>query len=129
MKRRWDVIQNILEHIENEDLYEALRSEKYVSELDVDEDVYAGHLALLDDAGIIKNCDITRDINGMICNYSVNGVYISMQGHDLLDALRDKPVWSKIKMMAVKAGVSLSWEFIKAALPIAIKEILQNNFR
>lgn len=125
MKRRWDVIQNILEHIEAEDLYSSMKSHKYIDELGIDEDEYLGHVALLDDAEIIKNCDITRDVNGGILFCNVNGAYVTMEGHDLLDALRDKPVWSKIKMMAMKAGVSLSWQFIKAAIPIAIKDLLQ----
>jgi len=44
---------------------------------------------------------------------------------DLLDALRDQNVWDRIKGRAKKAGVSLSWEFIKASIPVVIGEIVK----
>ena len=125
MKRRWDVIRNILEHIEKEDLYDTLKDDLYSTEVSVTEDEYVGHIEILNKAGIIKNCHVDRDINGKIILFSVNGAFITMQGHDLLDALRDKAVWNLIKQKATSAGVSLSWEFIKAAIPLVIKELLQ----
>ena len=47
-----------------------------------------------------------------------------MQGYDLLDALRDQNVWDRIKGRAKKAGVTISWEFIKAALPKVLSDIV-----
>nr|DAH82058.1 MAG TPA: hypothetical protein [Caudoviricetes sp.] len=32
-------------------------------------------------------------------------------------------MWSRIKEKAVRAGVSISWEFIKAAIPAVMKEL------
>lgn len=63
--------------------------------------------------------------------YLSHGVYITMHGHDLLDALRDdldalrdEPIWNRIVQKAEKGGVMISWEFIKAAIPIVMSEIL-----
>lgn len=128
MKRRWYVIQNILEHVEAGDLRQFCNSDKYWSYLEnikISDNDYVGHIEILVDAGIIKNCEVRRDMNGEIILLNVNGPFISMEGHDLLDALRDQNVWDRIRDKAKQLGVSLSWEFIKAAVPIVIREMLQ----
>lgn len=54
--------------------------------------------------------------------------YISMQGHDLLDALRDEVVWKRITKKTATAGTVLSWEFIWAAIPIVMVDILSTTY-
>lgn len=127
MKRDWNIIENILSHFETEDISEYVSKMGFVSDLKVSEDVYIGHIEMLSDAGIIKHCVIVRDSTGQFTQYSVSGAFISMQGHDLLDAIRNKKMWTQIKAKAVRSGLSLSWEFIKAAIPIVIKELLAND--
>ena len=88
--------------------------------------VVLGHFEILLDVGILKNGQVTRRSDGSFEYWDFQGVYISMSGHDLLDALRDKTIWEKIKRMSKRSGVSLSWEFIKAAIPIAIQQAIKN---
>lgn len=48
-----------------------------------------------------------------------------MSGHDLLDALRDQKIWNAIKLKSKQIGISLSWEFIKASIPIVIQNLVK----
>lgn len=124
MKRNWEIVQDILEHIEAEDLKETIEKEKYLEKFDITEDEYIGHIEIMEDAGIIRNCNVKRDVTGRIVMCFVPGAFITMQGHDLLDAMRDKSVWTQIKKKSIQTGISLSWEFIKAAIPVVIREII-----
>lgn len=47
MKRNWDVIENILEHMEAEDIAEYVKKEMYIVDLDVNEKEYFGHIEIL----------------------------------------------------------------------------------
>lgn len=128
MKRQWHVIQNILEHVEAGNLKAFLESNQYweyLASVNLTDDDYVGHIEILTDAEIIKNCKVRRNMNGEIIHLDLNGSFISMQGHDLLDALRDQNVWARVRGKAKELGVSVSWEFIKAAIPIVIRELLQ----
>lgn len=123
MKRDWQVVREILTRIEADELGEFVRSGGYKDmPLALSDADFLGHIEIMEEAGIIKNCAVRRDASGKFTGYSLEGVYITMQGHDLLDALRDKAVWSRVKQSAKQAGVSLSWEFIKAAVPLIIKK-------
>lgn len=127
MKRRWEVVRLILEHIESEDLYDYLRSESWKNEkyVSVGEDELLGHIEILEEAGLIRGASIQRSASGRIAHCSVFGAHVTMAGHDLLDALRDATVWNSIKEKARKVGSSLSWEFIKAALPCVMQELVR----
>lgn len=124
MKRQWNVIRNILEHIEAGDLNEVLQNDTYIGEIGVTSEDYAGHIEILVDSGIIRNIAVRRDATGQIRVADVHKVFITMQGHDLLDAMRDKTLWNLIRNKAKQAGLSLSWEVIKACMPIAVRELL-----
>ena len=124
MKRNWDVVQNILEHIEAGDINTYFQNEGYLNDLGIDEDVFLGHVEIMLDAGIIKHCTVSRASTGKFAMCSFNGVFITMYGHDLLDAMRNKSFWTKLKAKAVSSGLTLSWEFIKVAIPVVIKESL-----
>lgn len=125
MIRNWDIVRLILEKIEQNKISEFIESGEVNSHvlLQDDANAFLGHVEILLDAGIIKNCVVKRDANGDFCQWDFRGVYISMQGHDLLDVLRDAKVWNKIKANAKRAGVKLSWEFIKASIPLVLSKI------
>lgn len=123
MKRDWKIIRLILEQAECDRLSEFTRQSNFPD--DISKDEFLGHLELLSDVGILKNVDVARDMNGRIIRCIMTGVFVTMEGRDLLDALRDSSVWSRIKDKARAAGVSISWEFIKAAIPVIMKEILK----
>lgn len=125
MKRDWAVVRSILENVESDTLQDFADSEKYVTNLNVSDEEFFGHVELLIDAEIIKRCSVQRSVTGKIISYNFNHAFITMYGHDFLDAMRDKTIWNQIKTKAINSGVSLSWEFIKAALPLVIKDVLK----
>lgn len=122
MKRDWGTIRKILEHVEAGDLFRYIKDEEFIAD-QISEDDLDGHLEILAEAGIIQNCTVRRSMSGAFVSVNVNGVFLTMAGHDLLDALRDLSVWSRIKGKARDAGVAISWEFIKAAIPAVMKEL------
>ena len=123
MKRNWETMRIILEKVEAVELLVYLEKEKYLDSGMSEEDVL-GHIEIMLDAGILQNGKIPRGWAGKYSQYDVQGVFISMAGHDLLDALRDQNVWLRIRNKARQAAVSLSWEFIKAAMPVVMRELL-----
>lgn len=123
MKRNWDTIRIILAQVEAGELLVYLEKDRYLDS-GMSEDDVLGHLEIMLDAGILQNGRITRGWAGKFSQYDVQDVFISMAGHDLLDALRDQNVWVRIRNKARQAAVSLSWEFIKAALPVVMRELL-----
>ena len=131
MVRDWQIVKEILINVENNTLHEFFSEKRYedlITDTTRDDAKTIGicHFEILLDAGILKNGQVTRRSDGSFGYWDFQGVYISMSGHDLLDALRDKTIWEKIKGMSKRSGVSLSWEFIKAAIPIAIQQALKN---
>lgn len=133
MIRDWQIVKEILVNVENNTLSEFFSEKRYKDLItDVHRDdqeilkIILGHFEILLDAGILKNGQVIRDSEGEFSYWDFKGTYISMTGHDLLDALRDKAIWQKIKKMSKRSGVSLSWEFIKAAIPIAIQEAIKS---
>lgn len=126
MVRDWIVVRKVLELAEQDKLPQALRTGDYSTRTDpISEDVMLGHIEILADAGILKGCDIHRDLAGHIVRVNVQGAFVSMAGHDLLDALRDQNVWTAMLAKARSIGVTVSWEFIKAALPIVLRDLLK----
>lgn len=123
MKRDWDLIKDILEQVEANTLSDYIRQNKYLDSVENPDD-FLGHIEILIEAGIIKNCRVERSDSGKFEYWDFRGAYITMQGHDLLDAIRNKRLWNRIRKKALKAGISLSWEFIRIAIPIAIKELI-----
>lgn len=124
MKRDWNVVRVILERVEDGSLKDYDKRGLYRDELKITQDDFVGHLEILADAGILKNVTVTRDSLGEFRFCVYDKAFISMAGHDLLDALRDRAVWSRIKDKAVQSGVSISWEFIKAAIPVVMQELV-----
>lgn len=125
MIRKWKVVRLILEQVEKGTIQQY--TDNIVSSGvidDVSSEEFLGHIEILIDAGILRNCTIERDRKGNFIMPDMRKAFISMQGHDLLDALRDSTLWNSIVQKSVNTGVSLSWEFIKAAIPVVIKEIL-----
>ena len=131
MKRDWILIKQMLEAFENES-FTAFLNKPYISpeelsKCDSDEQIQElyrqkrldvwKHLELLMDCHVIENTQFDRENNN-------NGMRLTMYGHDLLDSIRDKAIWNKIISMTKDAGVALSWEVIKAAIPKAINSIL-----
>ena len=128
MKRNWNVIRIILERVEDESLGSFIRTKEFMRDAETsDPNVLLGHVEILIEAGVLRNCRVTRGGDGKFESWDLRAPYISMQGHDLLDALRDEVVWKRITKKAATAGTILSWEFIKAAIPVVMAEIVSTT--
>lgn len=123
MKRDWHTIEVILTHVEAGDLASYNTQRGYLRD-GVTEGDFIGHLEILNGAGILRGCTVQRDVRGQYCFCDVSHAFITMQGHDLLDAIRNQTVWGRIKTKAERSGAPLSWEFIKAAIPEVMKELV-----
>lgn len=116
MKRDWSLLGKILEHIEADTLW------AFVENADSsDREVILRHLELLQDAGYIKGFIYRSNAEGALL-FGKSAVRITMSGYDLKDIINDKNLFNQVKDRATGAGVKLSWEFIKAAVPLIMKK-------
>ncbi|TYP89409.1 uncharacterized protein DUF2513 [Sphingobacterium allocomposti] len=61
---------------------------------------------------------------GSRSDYDYFTVELTFQGHDFLKQMLDDTIWSKTKSIAKKSGMSLTFETVKAIIPIAIQSLL-----
>ena len=122
MKRDWEVIRAVL--IEVEELAEAERHRFSYSLNDSHEasaQTKAEHAMLLWKAGFIQAHDV-----GTTEGSAILSPELSWQGHELLDTLRSKPVWERIKTTAKDKGLELTFDAVKvlgqAALDYVMKQ-------
>ena len=121
MKRDWDVIREVL--IEVEALSDTQRVLfQYGSDPNADDaaKLRASHAALLLDQGYLTGKKIQFQERTWPMVAMPN---LSWQGHDLLDTLRSKPVWEKIKTLAKDKGIELTFEAVKVLGTSALKAI------
>ena len=52
---------------------------------------------------------------------------LTWQGHDLLDTLRSKPVWDRIKVTAKDKGIELTFDAVKALGKTALDYVLNQG--
>jgi hypothetical protein len=116
MKRDWDVIREVLSEVEN-------LSAKQISELHYDaskdQSSKSEHAIFLWKAGFIEGIDAS----GMNRPYLI-AQGLTWDGHELLDTIRSKPVWEKIKATAFDKGVELTFDSVKMLGSMALKAIL-----
>lgn len=107
MKRDWDYIRDLLLAIESEeDIYSRQNGKE--------KNIFIYHLQLLTEKGYIIGPSVGTYMNG---SKHVNPVEprLSMEGHDLLDTLRSKGLWERIKAGSKERGIELTFESIKIA--------------
>lgn len=136
MKRDWDLIRQQLTDIEedkdptsqlpeppkNTDHTEAefaILKNKY----DQEANRVFGHLGLLIEDGYIDGIEIDEYLDGTkyCLLYSPR---LTMKGHDLLDTIRSKGVWERVKTKAKSEGIELTFDAIKQLSSWALKNIL-----
>jgi len=113
MKRDWDVIRAILIATEED------RFDEYLENTENDT-LILGNTTLLIEAGFI-NGKVLQSLDG-IDDVFVND--LTWQGHELLDVIRSKPVWEKIKTTALEKGLELTFDVVKALGSKAISFVL-----
>lgn len=120
MRRDWDVIRQVLLEVE-EVSDEARNNLQYEAEAtDSAQRLKAQHAILLHRAGFLT---------GYLAEYmdmqpTLASPDLTWKGHELLDTIRSKPVWEKVKSTAKDKGIELSFDAVialgKAALAAVI---------
>ncbi|HUH18566.1 DUF2513 domain-containing protein [Albibacterium sp.] len=114
MKRDFDVIREVLLKIEASDrrrpMYRMIEIDGYSSD-DVDYNIDL----------LIKNQFIEATRRGKAL-YMLKD--ITYKGHDLLDNIRDKGFFEKVKKYTSEKGIPLTFETLKATVPIIAKTLL-----
>jgi len=79
-----------------------------------------GHLQLLTENGYIAGIRISQGASGdYACSYS--HPRLTMAGHDLLDTMRSKTLWEKVKSTAKEKSVELTLDAVKVFAASALK--------
>ncbi len=116
MKRDWDLLRRILFKLEeNDDPMKAYANTDFG---EIPQHVIGYHTNLLLQAGLIQgechevlgpgpDCIATR---------------LTWQGHEFLDAARNKSIWDRVKKVASDKGIDVTFDVLKAMLAHAIKE-------
>ncbi len=122
MKRDWDVVREVLIEVESMP-HEARTTFAYIIGPDQTPDsrARAEHALLLLQGGYISGLDAS-DLGGS----TLLGPELTWNGHDLLDTLRSKPVWDRIKSIAQEKGIELTFDAVKALGAIALKAIIRD---
>jgi hypothetical protein len=109
MKRDWDVIREVL--VEVEGLSESTRHAFNYSYDETSSDVARAkceQALLLWKAGFISAIDAGNTEGPAILSPE-----LTWQGHDLLDTIRSKAIWEKIKSTAREKGIELTFDAVK----------------
>ena len=121
MKRDWDVIREALLQIEALTHEERLRAEYGILEgQSPEERTIAEHVMMLWEGGYVDGADA-----GNLAGPHLMAPELTWQGRDLLDTLRSKPVWERIKKTAAEKGVELTFDAVKAIGKLALDYVLK----
>ncbi|MDV7507514.1 DUF2513 domain-containing protein [Acinetobacter baumannii] len=115
MKRDWDIIRAILIATEED------RFDEYLEKAE-DDKLILGNTTLLIEAGFLSG-EVLESFDG------IDDVFVkdlTWQGHELLEVIRSKPVWEKIKTTALEKGLELTFDVVKALGAKAIALIIGN---
>ena len=140
MKRDWDLLREQMLAIEEEldfkttvlagapeaPIWRNDQSEadfiKVKNEYEQQEARIFGHLEMLIDNGYIEGVTVHRTYNSF--SYGLYQPRLTMAGHDLLDTMRSKPIWEKVKAIAKTKGLELTMDTIKGLAGLALKSVL-----
>lgn len=149
MQRDWNLIRDILEAIEQDRIVPYLRnagnSEEWQNGLDTDQinaerirrlRLIDGHIRLLIDCDLISKVNSNvRDVNEYRkrltdsprhgYTFKPECLELSMEGHDLLDHMRDPVFWNEIKKIAKDSLLSVSLDFIREVTPKVLNYLIK----
>jgi hypothetical protein len=123
MKRDWDVIREVL--VEVEALTEGERSRFSYGvgdEHDGQDQGKSEHALMLWKAGFIEAIDA-----GTMAGPAILSPDLTWQGRELLDTLRSKPVWDRIKTTAKEKGLELTFDVVKGLGKLALDYVMKQG--
>jgi hypothetical protein len=122
MKRDWDIIREVL--LEVEALSSSDRSHAIYGFGDdhfPGEAIKSAHALLLWKAGYLSGIDAST-----LGGQAMISPDLTWGGHELLDTLRSKPVWERIKALASEKGLELTLDAVKLLGKSAFEAIINN---
>jgi hypothetical protein len=120
VKRDWDLIREVLLEVEalNPAKFETKSYGPVAESNNAAKDIQA---VMLWKAGFITGADFSADGgDGVIARE------LSWSGHELLDTMRSKPVWEKIKITAQEKGIELTYDTVIALGKAAVAWIVSS---
>jgi len=121
MKRNWDIIRDVLIEVEamNSAQFETIQygpaSESEQPEKDL-------HGILLWKAGFLEGTDASCMDGDAILAQG-----LTWAGHDLLETIRSKAVWERVKTTAREKGIELTFDAVKALAKAALASIISGT--
>ncbi|WLF84848.1 DUF2513 domain-containing protein [Moraxella sp. ZY210820] len=108
MTRNWDLIRQILIHIEQLPDFETPVFANHFN--GYDEQTVNYHLWLLIQSGLIVGvCNSDTPKAGLFCK----ACCLTWQGHEFLASVQQDTIWHKIKTMAKEQSLTLSFEVVR----------------
>lgn len=122
MTRDWDVIREVLTEVE--EVSEQRRNDFGYGVTDglVNDPTKVGHALLLYRAGFIEAVD-----GETLAGPGILSPRLTWAGHDLLDTMRSKPVWDRIKSLARTRGLELTFDAVKALGAVAVQQLMDGS--
>lgn len=109
MKRDWDIIREVLLEVEALSSSDGSRAiYGFGDEHFPGEAVKSAHALLLWKAGYLSGIDAST-----LGGQAMISPDLTWEGHELLDTLRSKPVWERIKALASDKGLELTLDAVK----------------
>ncbi|MET4570693.1 DUF2513 domain-containing protein [Rhodanobacter soli] len=109
MKRNWDIIREILTHLE-----ELPNTDSMLELSDFPEDrafEYAYHVELLIEAGLVEG-QMAGTLGGGPADFFARR--LTWPGHEFLDSIRSDTVWSKTKRTFTSKGIDMTFDLVKS---------------
>lgn len=118
MKRNWDVIREVLIEVEALDQSKH-QTIDYCPACGDGDPSKAMHAILLWRAGFVRGVDASN-----VSGAAVMADALTWQGYDLLETMRSKDLWERIKATAREKGLELTFDTLKAIHKVALGAIL-----
>ena len=122
MKRDMDLIRKLLFYFDEQSIDESQmqREIDWVPEIEgYDEIILKYHLLMMYQAGFIDGDAILANERRIIC---VIPCYLTWQGHEFLEQVRNDTTWAKVKKQVVTLGVPMTFGVLKSILLQEIKQ-------
>lgn len=117
MRRDWDLIRDILIAIEELPDTSSRLNANAINGYEAE--IVSYHMSILNEAGlIVAQCSKAKPLFCFATS-------LTWSGHELLDKIKQQPVWNKAKSLIKEKSLDLSYD----ALKIALGAIISNSFR
>ncbi len=123
MKRDWDVIRDVLMEVEG-----LTETQRHSFEFDLSAAANDTERSRVEHALLLWRSDYIDAVDATtLSGAAIIGPSLTWQGHDLLDTIRSKPVWERIKATAKAKGLELTLDGVKLLAKVALDQIVKNG--